>query len=67
MLGTEPDAPLTDNQQRFVKQILKAGTHLLSQIDQVLDLARIEAGKMTLSIEPVRLAPLLEETLSMVE
>lgn len=67
LLGTEPDAPLTDNQERFVKQILKAGTHLLSLIDQVLDLARIEAGKMTLSIEPVRLTPLLEETLSMVQ
>lgn len=67
LLGTEPDAPLTENQERFVKQILKAGTHLLSLIDQVLDLARIEAGKMTLSIEPVRLAPLLEESLAMVQ
>ncbi len=66
LLETEPDAPLKENQQRFVKQIMKAGAHLLGLIDQALDLSRIEAGKLALSLERVGLKRLLEETLPMV-
>jgi signal transduction histidine kinase/CheY-like chemotaxis protein len=67
LLETEPDAPLTESQQRFVRQIMKAGSHLLALIDQVLDLARIEAGRLTLSVEPVSLSAVLDETLPMVQ
>ena len=67
LLQTEPQTPLSEHQQRFVGQILKAGAHLLELIDQVLDLARIEAGKLTLSLEPVRLAALLDEVLPLVQ
>ncbi|MDO8313374.1 MAG: ATP-binding protein, partial [Sideroxyarcus sp.] len=66
LLETEPDAPLKENQQRFVQQIMKAGAHLLALIDQVLDLSRIEAGKLALSLERVKLKPLVDETLPMV-
>lgn len=66
LLETEPDAPLNESQQRFVKQIMKAGAHLLGLIDQVLDLSRIEAGKLALSLERVRLTALIDETLPMV-
>jgi hypothetical protein len=49
--------PLTLRQSQAVEQILAAGAHLLTLIEEVLDLARIEAGKLSLSIE--RVDPLL--------
>jgi signal transduction histidine kinase/ActR/RegA family two-component response regulator len=45
--------PLTRRQSQAVDQILASGQHLLSLIEEVLDLARIEAGKMSMSIEAV--------------
>lgn len=53
--------PLNERQQRQIQQIIRSGRHLLSLINEVLDLARIEAGKMQVSIEPVRLADVLQE------
>jgi len=53
--------PLSERQQRQTQQIMRSGRHLLSLINEVLDLARIEAGKMQVSIEPVRLADVLQE------
>jgi signal transduction histidine kinase len=67
LLETEPDAPLKENQRKFVRQIMKAADHLLWLINQVLDLARIEAGKLTLSLEPVGLKALLEESLPLIQ
>ncbi len=45
--------PLTRRQGQAVDQIHVAGHHLLSLVDEVLDLARIEAGRLSLSIERV--------------
>lgn len=45
-----------------VRQILKAGWHLLSLIDEVLDIARIESGELSVSLEPVPVDTLIEET-----
>ena len=66
LLQTEPAAPLNANQHRFVEQILKAGRHLLELINEVLDLARIEAGKLVLSVEPVSVAQVLAECLPLI-
>ena len=58
--------PLPKAHQNRTKQILKAGNHLLELINEVLDLASIESGKITVSLEPVCLANLVEETLTVV-
>ncbi|WP_404383300.1 PAS domain S-box protein [Caenispirillum salinarum] len=59
--------PLNDRQKSHVQQILKGGRHLLELINEVLDLARIEAGKMNLSIETVRVADVLEHCVPVAE
>jgi signal transduction histidine kinase len=45
--------------------ILKASKHLTGLVDEVLDLARIESGQISISPEPVPLAPLLEDALEL--
>jgi PAS domain S-box-containing protein len=49
-----------------VQHILKAGRHLLHLINEVLEIARIEAGRENFSLEPVALAPALQEALGLV-
>ncbi len=55
--------PLNERQKRQTDQIIRSGRHLLSLINEVLDLARIEAGKMQVSIEPVCLGDVIQEAL----
>ena len=43
----------TDSQKESIAQILQAGWHLLELINEVLDLAVIESGKVSVSMEPV--------------
>ncbi|MFN0161923.1 MAG: ATP-binding protein [Burkholderiales bacterium] len=66
LLDTGVPAP-TLTQKRDLGQILKAGWYLLELINEILDLALIESGKLSLSQEPVALADLLPECLAMVE
>jgi len=61
LLDANVKNPLTDRQKDQVGHIIKGGRHLLELINEVLDLAKIEAGKMALSIENVNLAMLLDE------
>jgi len=58
--------PLPVEQRESVEQILKAGRHLLDLINEVLDIARIEAGRISLSPEPVRLDELVQEACDLV-
>ncbi len=59
--------PLTAVQMQNIGQILQAGWHLLLLINEILDLAKVESGKMPLSREPVLLSEVLAESRSMVE
>ena len=58
---------LNDEQRQGVDQILKGGRHLLELINEVLDIARIEAGRLSLSPEPVQVGEVMQETLQMVQ
>jgi PAS domain S-box-containing protein len=54
-------------QQRSLDQILKGGWYLLELINEILDLALIESGKVTLSQEPVSLSDVMLECRAMIE
>jgi PAS domain S-box-containing protein len=58
--------PLTATQKRNIDQILQAGWYLLELINEILDLALIESGKLMLTPEPVALADILDECQAMV-
>ena len=53
--------------QKGVKHILNSGRHLLNLINEVLDLSRIEAGMLSLSMEPVSLNSVIAEMIEMVQ
>ncbi|WP_260958621.1 ATP-binding protein [Pseudomonas citri] len=60
------DMDSTAGQRPQVSHILRAGQHLLALINEVLDIARIEAGRLPLNIEPIALASVLHEALTLV-
>lgn len=53
-------------QQNYTQQILSGGSHLLTLINEVLDLARVESGQMTVSMEWVNVAELVHECFDLV-
>ncbi|MDO9075157.1 MAG: PAS domain-containing protein [Rubrivivax sp.] len=62
----ELDRGLDTRAAGYVREILRAGHHLLTLINEVLDLARIESGRMSLSPEALPLAELVQEAETLV-
>ncbi|MGD8457532.1 MAG: response regulator [Anaerolineales bacterium] len=58
------DGPITDLQQQDLEAIHHSGQHLLDMINNLLDLSKIEAGKMELSIEEIELSDVIESAIS---
>jgi len=61
----EMDTP-TAGQRESVEHIRKGGRHLLALINEVLDLARIEAGKIAISLEPVQVGEVVRSAVDLV-
>jgi PAS domain S-box-containing protein len=59
--------PASPSQKASIKQILHAGWYLLELINEILDLAVVESGKLSLSVEPVSLAEVMAECQAMVK
>ena len=59
--------PPSPSQKESIDQILQAGWHLLKLVNEILDLARIESGKLSLSPEPLSMAEVMLECQAMIE
>ena len=67
VLGAADFGPLNDRQQRYVGHIENSGRRLLDLINDILDLAKVEAGLMEIHPETIELAPVLMESRSEIE
>jgi signal transduction histidine kinase len=67
ILETDTEPALTADQLDSLSRIMKGGQHLLELINDVLDFARIEAGKVVFSYEDVPARVILEDCLTLVE
>ena len=56
---------LSDEQREYARHIRRAGDHLLALINDVLDLAQVEAGKLSVRLEPVLLASVIDDSLEL--
>ncbi|UEX78752.1 chemotaxis protein CheB [Spiribacter halobius] len=66
LLEEDREAPLAEAQRESVEHIRQAGDHLLRLVSEILDLARIESGRLALSLVPVSLAEALTESVQMI-
>jgi signal transduction histidine kinase/CheY-like chemotaxis protein len=66
LLGDEQEPPLAPQQADNVREILRAGDLLLAQVNEILDLARIESGRIELDMQAVPLAALATECMARV-
>ncbi len=65
-LGEQVIGPLNDKQQKYIQTVLESSQHLLSLINDILDLAKINAGKIELEMAGANLAAVAQSSLRMV-
>lgn len=65
LLLLDSKSPISDQQRKNVGQILQSGEHLLSLIDDLLDLAKIESGKFHIAMDHQDIIPLIDEAVAM--
>ena len=61
VLYDETFGPLNEKQKQYVTNVLTSGKHLLLLINQILDMAKVESGKMTLALSSLPMKSLLDE------
>ncbi len=67
VLQDEDFSNLEESDRGYAKDIYESGIHLLNVINDILDLAKVESGKMELELERVKIRPLLESSLVMIK
>ena len=67
LLQANRKTPLNEKQAKQVHQINSSGKHLLTLINDILDLAKIEAGKLSISLEPTLVDSVANETLEVLQ
>lgn len=67
LLETDPDNPLSEKQRDNINQVSKAGKHLLNVINDILEISRIEAGKVQIVNEIVDFYALSQEVLQLAQ
>jgi PAS domain S-box-containing protein len=67
LLAEQVYGPVPDEQQAALERIGRAARHLLDLVNDVLDLSKIEAGKLKIQREPVRLGPLIRDLAATME
>lgn len=63
MLLRDIGGKLTEKQRGYVKDILESGTHLLSLINDILDLSKVESGALELEYSPVDIREIIDESI----
>ncbi|MBL4827225.1 MAG: PAS domain S-box protein, partial [Spongiibacteraceae bacterium] len=67
VLTLNAEQPLSEYQTECIDYIIKGGQHLLLLIDDILDLAKIESGKIDISLENIQINTLIKECIPLVQ
>ncbi len=67
MLLTQMHGPLTDTQRRYVRHVYDSGTRLLQLISDIMDLAKVEAGRLSLQVQSMAVAAAVDQALGVMQ